>query len=174
MRLVGNEERIVEGLIKVPKLFETFAESDEDPGILIDSVIHRRRGVRHPPHISQALSNEPVGTPPRTLNHGPPAVIKNAGQQHFSRKACLYSEVTHGISKMDAKLYPPKRKSKSVSYETHLGSGVAAAFPDLSLQINKCIRNVKFLKFHHVTPSCLVRISLSVNVDIQDVGQTSA
>jgi hypothetical protein len=73
MRLVRIERRWIEGLIAFLKLFETFAESDEDPGILIDSDILLRRRDRHPP-VSQALDNKPVSeyaaqnTQPRAPN----------------------------------------------------------------------------------------------------------
>jgi hypothetical protein len=43
MRLVAMERRRIEGHIEFLKLFETFAESDEDPGIVIDSDILLRR-----------------------------------------------------------------------------------------------------------------------------------
>ena len=39
MGLTGNERSILEGRIKSLKLYETVAESDEDPGIDIDSDI---------------------------------------------------------------------------------------------------------------------------------------
>lgn len=46
MRFVGNEKRrvrVVEGLIKSLKIFDTIAESDEDPGIFIDLLFILRR-----------------------------------------------------------------------------------------------------------------------------------
>jgi len=40
MGFIGNERRsILEGRIKTLKLYEAFAESDENPGIIIDSFI---------------------------------------------------------------------------------------------------------------------------------------
>jgi hypothetical protein len=50
----------VEGLIKFLKLIETFAESDEDPGIVIDLDVIVRRFNPHPHELSQALDNNLV------------------------------------------------------------------------------------------------------------------
>ncbi|KAF8501149.1 hypothetical protein F5888DRAFT_1632914 [Russula emetica] len=73
-----------------------------------------------------------VNTLPRTLNHGPPAAIKNVGQQHFSRIDFLYSEVKYGI-KVDAIKIHHLVVPRASHAETHLTIRVTATFPNLSL-----------------------------------------